>query len=506
MIHARLALCLALCLCPASLAAQWRADSSDAPVGSDVRRAQRLAGLAGTIPWDLQPTPTALRLGAARIGLVPATVETGSNTGLPYSDRSDGSAWSGRGAFLRLAGGLRADLGPLRVRVAPQLWWTQNSGLTPIPTSVASPPSPWSDPMRPRGIDLPQRFGDTPVARLDPGESFARVEWRGLRAGVTTAARMIGPGQEHALLLQGDAGGFPRIEIGTADAGLATPVGRIGGAVGSGRLAQTTWAPSLREGARHGSFVDAWWKPFGDERLLLGAARFYHRDWQGWRAKDFLVPFGSLFFDEQTFAGGDADNQLATLYARLRVPTLGLEVFGEFGKNDRSWDERDLLLEGDHNSAWLAGFSRAWPVSADRVWALSGTAVGGRISGLYEIRPQATFYEHSPITQGHTQRGQLLGTPLLQATGGAELRIDRIDVNGRRALILGSRSLPARRPVPLDATELRNEWSAMLEWMQGGERGAWFARAGTIADVGRNRDDTDSFSLHLAVGYVWRPR
>lgn len=506
MIAARLLLALCLCVPATRLAAQWRVDSSDAPAGSDIRRVQRLANLAGLAPWELEPTRTWRPIGPLKLGLLDATIETGDNTGLPYSHRSDGSAWAGRGAFLRTQAGFRADAGIFRLRVAPQLWWTQNADIRLIPTSLATPPSPYSDPIRPRTIDLPQRFGENQVARLDPGESFIRAEYWGLRVSFTTAAKMLGAGYEHSLILQGDAGGFPRVELGTTDGGLVTPIGRIGGTLSSGRLAQTPWAPERRTGARHGSFIDAWWKPFGDERLTLGAARFYHRDWNGWRSKDLLVPFGSLFFDDQLYGDGDVDNQLAMIYARTRIPSLGLDVFAEFGKNDRSLDERDLFIEADHNAAWQMGFTRAWGDSLARLWAVTGTVVGGRISEIVKFRPQATFYDHFPIRQGHTLRGQLLGTPLLQVSGGSELRVDRIDPNGRRALILSTRSLPARTPLPADANELRTEWSAMLEWMKGGERGAWYARGGGIADVGRTRDDRDSYSLHLAVGYVWRPR
>lgn len=491
------------------LQAQYRADSSDAPLGGDVWRLRRLMGVADAAsPWGLHDAPalavpSALPVGL-RVSLLPALAEFGVNSGLPYSDRSDGPAWAGRGSFGRFSGGLRADYGPLRVRLAPVLWWSQNADVAAIPTTISMPRSEFSDPMRPTGIDLPQRFGDAALARVEPGESFVRLEVRGLQAQFTTAARMIGPAREHSLLLQGEAGGFPRVELGTVAEGLQTRIGRIGGVLGSGQLAQSSEAPTSRSTRRHGSFIDLWWSPLPGDRLRIGAARFYHRDWQGWRAQDFLVPFGSLFFDEQTFAGGDPDNQLASLYARLRLPSAGLELFGEFGKNDRSLDERDLLLEADHNAAWLLGFTRAWTDAEGQLWAVTGTAVSGRVSEIYTFRPQATFYEHSPIRQGHTQRGQLLGTPLLQATGGVELRIDRYDAAGRRALILGSRSLPHRRPVPLTENELRTEWSVMGEWLRERGAGAWYARGGLLADIGRDRAGGDAMSLHLALGYLWR--
>ncbi len=457
---------------------------------------------ASEFPWTLDSSAARWRWGPVQAAPLPLSAEASENSGLPYGPLGDAAAWGARGLNLQVAAGLRLRAGLVQARVAPLLWYAQNQALRLMPTAVATPPNPYVDPMRPRGIDLPQRWGDAAVTRLEPGESAIWAEWRGLRAAFTSEQRMIGPGLDHALILQGGAGGFPRLELGSQLAGVETPLGRVGGVLGSGRLSQTPWAPQRREGARHGSFIDVWWSPLRGDRLRLGATRFYHRDWQGWRAKDLLVPFGSLFFDEQVNAGGAADNQLAALYARLRLPEAGLEVFGEFGKNDRSNDTRDLLVQADHNAAWLLGFTRTWR-QHEAQWLLAGTAVGGRIAELDTLRPQATFYEHSPITQGHTQRGQLLGTPLLQGTGGAELRLDRYSAADRRTLILATRLLPQRRRSQADDAFRRTEWSAMLEWLRPAGAGQLYTRLGGIADIGRYGDDY-AYSLHAAVGYIWR--
>jgi hypothetical protein len=490
---------LVVAVLPTGLSAQATVRPEDVRAGSDASRYLRALALAGGAsgPW------TSLADSASRRFAVRSLyAAAGANSGLP-STREEGPAWSGRGLNMRASTLATGSIGPVTLRLEPVLWWAQNASFPLVATAVANPPSPYSDPQRPRGIDLPQRFGSTTLAQLDAGESEVAVTWRGARAALTSASRAIGPGTYHNLVMQGDAGGFPRLELGT-DQGINTPIGTFTAVLASGRAAQTPWAPGERTGARHASFFEARWRPLGDTRLELGGVRFYHRDWQGIRAKDLLVPFGSIFFDEQVFAGGDADNQLGSLFASVRMPSAGLEFFAEFGKNDRSLDLRDLAAELEHNSAWLMGVQKAWRDVEGRLWTVNGTGVSGKIPSLVLFRPQATFYEHGQISQGHTVRGKLLGTPLLERTGGGEVRVDRYDQRGRRALILATRSLPNRRNLTLDDSFLRQEWSVWLEELCITPRGGYFARLGAIADLGRDPTRGDAYSISATFGYLLR--
>ena len=303
-----------------------------------------------------------------------------------------------------------------------------------------------------------------------------------------------------------DAPGFPRVELGTARP-WRTPIGDFAGTLSAGRLPQTPWAPQEREGARSGSFFEGRWRPMSSPRIELGAARFYNRDWQGVRFDDLIAPFGSLFFDAQTFGGGAADNQLIAVYGAVRVPEVGLELWTEFGKNDRSSDVRDLAVELEHNSAWLFGVRREWRDAAERRWVMDATAASAKIPPIVAFRGQSTFYEHNPISQGHTNRGQLLGTRLLERTGGLEVRVDRHDKASRLGLIIATRDLPQVR-VPLDVPEdkLRREWSVLGEWQRTTARGHdYFIRTGLIADLNRHPTFGDAYSAVLATGVTLRP-
>lgn len=426
-----------------------------------------------------------------------------SNSGFP-SAQEDGPVWAGRGVTVSVTPRQTLAKGRITVTVAPVLWWTQNAPVSSIP-AAGTAPNDFVDPMRPNSIDLPQRFGNGPVARLDWGETTVAVQRFGVRAAFTSAARHLGSGGRHALLMSGDAPGFPRVELGTS-APWHTPIGDFATTLSAGQIGQTRWAPEERTGSRSGSFFEARWRPFADSSLELGGARFYHRDWEGARLGDLAIPFGSLFFDAQTFGGGEADNQLIAVYGTLRMASAGLELFAEFGLNDRQEDFRGFLVEAEHNSSWLVGFRRRWDAEAGARWSFDATAVSGKIPPIQRFRGQATFYQHSPVRQGHTNRGQLLGTRLLERTGGAELRLERATDDDLVRVTLGTRDLQQRQVLSVPEPRLRREWSVIAETSHR-HSSHWelFTRAGLIADLNRHPTFGDAYSVVLATGLTWRP-
>lgn len=481
------------------LGAQIIVRPADARTGSEAFHylEARALDTASRGPWAEQAGAPPLLSGLSSL--------VSANSGLPFS-RNDGPAWAGRGMNAQFSAVGFYRRGGLTVRIAPVAWIAQNVEYSLVPPSVLSPPSsPFADPQRPRTIDLPQRFGDEPLGRLDPGESELSYErWR-LRAALTSGARHLGAGARHAILMQGDAPGFARFEMSTPQ-GIRTPLGTFSAVLAAGKIGQTVWAPLRREGARSGSFIEGRWRPFHSDRVELGGARFYHRDWKGIRLADFTAPFSVFFYDWTQESSGETDNQLIVLFGSVKVPEAGLAFWAEFGRNDGARDLRDFTAELEHNSAWMFGLQKVWRDAGDRLWSLEATGASARIPPIIRFRPQASFYDHFPMRQGHTNRGQLLGSPLMEREGGGELRIDRYDPLGRVGLILASRNLPNERAEFVDEADLRQEWSALLELLRAHPRGFhWFARAGLIADLNRHPTLGDAYNLTLSAGITLRP-
>lgn len=413
---------------------------------------------------------------------------------------NDGALWQGMGLTTAASVGVSAHWRWISLRVEPLFFRAQNGNFT-LAGDTTRGINAFVDQQRPGSIDLPQRFGRTPYQRVDPGQSELRFDIGPFAAGVSTMPQVWGPGMRHALFLTGTGPGIPHLFLGTSRA-WRTPAGRLSGKLLYGKAKPSGFEPSVAVRDRLVSGLVASWQPPSGRRVEIGVARFYHHFWPegGFRLKYLSLPFGSLFKDVQIYEGGPADNQLASVFFRWRAEDDGFEVYGEFGRTDRSIDARDVALEPEHNAAWLAGFSRLFGLSASSFWLVRGDVANGRIGSITRLsRGQSTIYDHSPITQGHTVRGQLLGTYLLERTGGLEVSVDRYARWGRVGGVLTQRAMPEDLSEGVRAAAARSQWAVEGSATRFVGKHDLFMRAGLVLDVNR-RPGTDATAKFLALG------
>jgi hypothetical protein len=73
-----------------------------------------------------------------------------------------------------------------------------------------------------------------------------------------------------------------------------------------------------------------------------------------------------------------------------------------------------------------------WPAtSTGELTALRLEVTNGRVTDIAGGRDEGLFYEHGRIAQGHTQDGQLLGSPAVRGGGGGTIALDRYMPDGR---------------------------------------------------------------------------
>ncbi|MGE5748906.1 MAG: hypothetical protein ACM31F_03030, partial [Gemmatimonas sp.] len=229
----RMLLALAIAL-PNVVAAQRLPDSADSVIsrfvtpltlvgGQPVDR-MRLDQLSGRADLDgylirsassLTPRPkTSTWWGAA---LIAPEYYAVNNTALPFSI-NDGPVWAGVGTSSRLLVGAQFSAGPFRLILAPEIVKAQNDYFLLRDTlRFYAPPVPkerrgggyvfpWYA-IGPYSIDLPTRFGDSSISRLDAGQSTAMLEWRGAAGGISNESQWFGPGIRNALILSNNAPG-----------------------------------------------------------------------------------------------------------------------------------------------------------------------------------------------------------------------------------------------------------------------------------------------------------
>ncbi len=136
-------------------------------------------------------------------------------------------------------------------------------------------------------------------------------------------------------------------------------------------------------------------------------------------------------------------------------------MYGEFGKNDRNINLRDLLVKPENASAWLLGFFKVAGLDSTHsdFWTIRTEVANGRIGATDQIESaHSVFYQHSPITPGHTEFGQLLGTPLIEQSGGVDFSVDRYTSAGRLGVEIFERQMPLDLVIGMPADQLRSQW------------------------------------------------
>lgn len=353
------------------------------------------------------------------------------NTNRAFGD-NDGVIWAGRGLTAAISGGAISRVGPFSFALRPVAFWTQN--LPYQPPAAALGDSGFRVPIWGNGIDLPYRFGNRWYGRLDPGESWAQLDTRLVAAGISTATQAWGPMHVYPLLLGPNAGGFPHVFAGS---GLPwnVIVGKLGVRTAVGRLDPSAFAaPHAGDSRRLASELVATFTPTGLDGLEIGGGRFFHRRWptEGIGLSVLEIPFEGFLKNGLQYkdaANAVQDNELASLFFRIVRPASGIEFYGEFLRDDNSYDVKDLIGEPDHESAYALGLRRAWiPGKGDgSLTSLTIEYVNGRISHLSRLRGEDPMYWHTSIVEGHTERGQLLASPA--AFGGEGFEVDLLHRN-----------------------------------------------------------------------------
>jgi hypothetical protein len=318
-------------------------------------------------------------------------------------------------------------------------------------------------------------------------------------AEMSSANQWWGPAIEEPLILGNNAAGFPHVTLGTAYP-INLWIGYLHGRVMWGRLSQTPYSPELVDSVRLASGAVGVFVPRGVPGLEIGVARFFHSAWppEGLAHAKFGLPFEGILkqgFETPTNPNGeDENNQLASIFARWAFAPVGFEVYGEYARDDHNKDLRDFFQEPDHIAGYSLGAQRVWRPGDSTLAVGRFEILNTRISHLVQARPEAPFYIHGLLTQGHTQLGQVLGAPGGLGGGAATLAFDAYAPSGRWSLswtrlIRATQSTgPDRKRDVLHALE--------VERRQEFWRLTYIGTAAAVMDLNRNFD-SDQFNLFL---------
>jgi hypothetical protein len=107
--------------------------------------------------------------------------------------------------------------------------------------------------------------------------------------------------------------------------------------------------------------------------------------------------------------GNDALDQRLALFFRYVLPSAGLEVYGEFGREDHAANIRDIVLEPNHSSAYIWGVRKKSEITPTKTLIYEAELAHFESSNTSLVRETPSWYVHHIIRHGTTHRGQLMG-------------------------------------------------------------------------------------------------
>jgi hypothetical protein len=471
---------------------------------------KRLRPTDSVHPWAGAQTVSVRtrRLGGIELTPLPARVQTTFNSAFPYG-YNDGPVWAGRGLTTAAHVGFVARAGPVTFTAAPMVFRAENAAFELRPNGQSGLLS-YGDAFLVPSVDHPQRFGATAYGRFDAGNTSLRLDVSGVALGLSTANQSWGPAQDHPLLLGNNAAGFPHVFIETARPANLW-VGHLHGRVIWGRLEQTPYI-DIQPRSRLAMGIVAVVVPRGLPGLELGGARFFHVLWSdsALTGSTLTKPFSALLKIGRIGAAGnplgdEPDNQLASLFGRWVFPEGGVELYGEYAREDNSWNMRDVLVEPDHNAGYMVGLQRSWSRNASERSVARLEVINTRISAIAIARAQAPFYVHSPIRQGHTHLGQVLGSVGAMGGGGSVVALDRYSKRGRWTVSWARTMRAENRAGPLPTPGLADVMHAVsVDALRFRGRMALRYEITAVQELNRNFA-SNAFNVRLSTGaqYAW---
>jgi hypothetical protein len=320
---------------------------------------------------------------------------------------NDGAAWQGKGINGQWSGGIKVTKGGLSVTINPLIWYSQNLSFPLVPSVHESSFASYIP-----NIDLPQRFGDSPIFQFNLGESEIRYDIESVTLGFGNQSIWLGPTFFNSIILSNNAGGFPKIDFGLRK--TYTKYGNIEFLLFLGMLNSSDYADStIRNKNRYISGYTLSYAPSFIPGFIFGFHRvaFFYSD--SWASLDFL----NAFLPMGHYMGEDQLDQRASITVDWLFPEIGLNVYGEWARNDFSATLRLIMRELQHSQAYTLGLRHRilQTHTSIVIYRLEITELMHTIDYQTEVslgRSTAGFYTHHIVQHGHTQKGQLLGAAI----------------------------------------------------------------------------------------------
>lgn len=363
--------------------------------------------------------------------------------------QNDNALWQGKGYNVVYTLGGEIKFGPVEIAMRPAFGYSDNEDfdLAPSPPFFQYPEalSEYAEGLA--RIDSPQRFGEKKLRWFHPGQSHLRVHQAGVAVGISTANMWTGPAMLNPLTMSNNAPGFVHAFLET-DGPYSTPYGNIEAKLFWGGLQESDYFDENESNnLRYINGLIFNYSPFFFPGFHVGFSRTFYEYYpeKGLAFENLTRVFQP--FTEERFAGeheiqlvnedrprtvtGDDAVHMLTFFGRWVVPNHGFEAWFEWGKNENSFDKRNLLNDRVHTRSYVLGLLKRFELNPQH-WITFNFEMT-HLENLEDIKSNdyPVWYENLIVNQGFTHQGQVLGAGIGPGSNSQMIRLDYLNRWGK---------------------------------------------------------------------------
>jgi hypothetical protein len=376
------------------------------------------------------------------------------NSHHPYN-RNNGTMIPNRGYQHIISPGIFIKTGPLTIQFKPEHHFSENKKFDGFWEGHYS--SIWAKRYQLwNHIDMPERLGNNNHNKTTFGQSSIRLNWKSLSLGVSNENIWWGPSVRNSIMMSNHAEGFKHITFNTLKP-IKTFIGNFEWQLISGRLESSGFTPPRTDIEHAGTKLyvqkinqlgrtDDWrylqgfifsYSPRWIDGLSLGLIRWVQmysalvegKYWWMEGNPTYFPAFQNFFRKNDKYENYEAQtNQAAGIFLKWTWKDSKAEIYAEFHHNDSKQNIRDLLLDSDHSRAATIGVQKVFNVNNDNfLFNWEWTQMEQTASRL--IRNAGSWYEHSWIYDGYTNKGEVLGSSIGPGSNSHYFSLNRIRNN-----------------------------------------------------------------------------
>lgn len=367
------------------------------------------------------------------------------NSRLP-AGMNDGAKWQGKGYNMTFSNGIYFRYKFLEASLRPEFGYTQNAdyAISPIPSRFGLNSKRSTYAQRFNNLDMPYRFGDEGYSWSDWGNSYIKVNAGPIAVGVSNEHHWIGSATQNPIMMSNNGPGFQHAYL-QSSRPIQTLIGSFESMLYWGALEESDYYDSKpRTGKRFAYGLSFNYSPSYLPGIHLGFNRTYYEQWpiDGLSFGDIrklVEPFyKEKLATEDNPSGDDKTDQFLSIMLRWVSPNAGIEVYGEFARNDHAGDKRDFILEIEHATAYTLGALKTFDLNSNRMLTFNfeTTKLGCPKTGQYRACPYIYSHHIDGARQGFTQKGQILGAAIGSGANSSYLEGKIYDTWGSFGLFL----------------------------------------------------------------------